>query len=181
MSGPTPPSPPPDLLRPGPFDPATMLPLVADFEFGSEPFDVEIATWLREDSVQAVARGTQIWLYANSAGQIIGYGSLGTSNWRYPDPDSRRVTLAVGLRKEFQGCPPGVPREERYSSQIMLHLTAEAERFEPKVPAVGLYVHRDNLRAAKLYERYGFVLFHTSYTDPTTGTEYQGYIRKLPD
>lgn len=45
--------------------------------------------------------------------------------------------------------------------------------------AVGLYVYSGNAAAIALYERFGFRLFHTSFTDPATQATYRGYVREL--
>ena len=87
---------------------------------------------------------------------------------------------AVALRREFQGEPKDVGRDERYSSQVMRHLLQEASAWPGSPPAVGLYVAPANTAAIRLYERFGFQLFHNTYIDKDTGAEYRGYVRRLP-
>jgi GNAT superfamily N-acetyltransferase len=171
----------PDLLRFVRFTP-DLLGEVRDFDYGDEPYQRELADWMRNDAVQALERGTKIWLYVNQAVEIVGYGSLGVTRWKYPEPTSRRTELvivpAVALRKAFWGKPDGPP-EDRYSSQIMRHLLDEAGDWPGQLPAVALFVHPDNLAAIKLYERFGFRAFSHTYTDPATQGTYRSFVRPL--
>jgi len=171
----------PDQLRFVVFTP-DLLDEVRDFEYGDEPYQKELADWMRNDAVAALQRGTKVWLYVNQAGDIVGYGSLGITRWKNPDPSSRKVEVvivpAVALRKEFWGKPQG-PSEERYSSQIMVHLLDEARDWPGEPPAVGLFVHPNNQAAIKLYERFGFRAFSHTYTDNATGVVYRSFIRPI--
>jgi GNAT superfamily N-acetyltransferase len=171
----------PDILRFVVFTP-DMLDAVRGFDYGDEPYQKELGDWMLGDAIPALARGTRIWLYLNQAGDFVGYGSLGATRWKYPDPASPKTELvivpAVALRKQFWGKPDGPP-EERYSSQIMRHLLTEASAWPGQPPAVGLFVHPDNQAAARLYERFGFHPFFHTYTDPATGVVYRGFIRAL--
>jgi ribosomal protein S18 acetylase RimI-like enzyme len=85
---------------------------------------------------------------------------------------------AVAIQKQFWGKPDG-PREGRYSSQILDHLITEAARLPIDVPVLGLFVHPQNQRAIKVYERAGFQQFTQTYTDKTTGIVYRSMIRPL--
>jgi GNAT superfamily N-acetyltransferase len=171
----------PDLLRFVTFTPE-LLDEVRDFEYGDEPYQKELAAWMVNDAQTALQRGTKVWLYVNQAGEIVGYGSLGVTRWKYPDAAARKIEVvivpAVALRKAFWGKPEGPP-EERYSSQIMRHLLDEALAWPGRLPAVGLFVHPDNQAAIKLYQRFGFVPFSHSYTDPATGVTYRSFVRPL--
>lgn len=161
----------------------SMVNLIRDFSYGSASYQIELASWILNDSAEAIERGTKVWLYSNQAGQIVGYGSLGQSNWRFPDATSKRTPLvvipAVAIREEFWGKPESSVKGERYSTQIIEHLLTEALAWPGALPAVGLYVHPDNLAAIKLYERFRFRLFHNSYVDPVTQVKYLGYVRAL--
>jgi GNAT superfamily N-acetyltransferase len=172
---------PADTLVYVPFTP-DLLAVVGGFDCGDESYQQELAHWIREDSVPALLRGTKVWLYRNQAGDLIGYSSLGTTRWHYPDPTSPRTLLvivpAVAIRKPFWGKPDGPP-EDRYSSQIMRHLLKEADAWPGQPPAVGLFVHPDNHSAVKLYERFGFQLFFHTYTDRDTGVVYRSLVRPL--
>lgn len=172
----------PDLLRFVVFTP-DMLDEVRDFDYGGEPYQRDLGEWMRTEAVPAMERGTKVWLYVNQAGEIVGYGSLGVTRWKYPDPSSRRIELvivpAVALRQIFWGKPDGADKDDRYSSQIMRHLLEEAKNWPGRLPAVGLFVHPDNQAAIKLYERFGFRAFHHTNTDPGTGVTYISRVRPL--
>jgi RimJ/RimL family protein N-acetyltransferase len=114
--------------------------------------------------------------------EVVGYGSLGLTRWKYPGADSPRSGLiiipAVAIRRAFWGKPEGAP-EDRYSSQVMRHLLVEALAWPGSLPALGLLVHPDNHAAIKLYERFGFRPFHHTYTDPASQVTYCSMIRPL--
>ena len=171
----------PDTLAYVPFTP-DMLDAVRGYNYGDEPHQQELALWMLNDALPAMTRGTKVWLYRNQAGDFIGYGSLGTTRWHYPDPTSRKAVLvivpAVAIRQEFWGKPDGAT-DDRYSSQIMRHLLQEADAWPGEPPAVGLFVHPSNSAAAKLYERFGFQRFFHSSTDPDTGVVYESFIRPI--
>jgi len=61
-----------------------LLPKVQGFDCGDEPWEREVADWLKAPSAEQGAiydwyRGTEIWLYATEAGELVGVGSLGKS------------------------------------------------------------------------------------------------------
>jgi len=171
----------PDQLRAVAFAPE-LLSEVAEFDCGDEPYQKELATWLQKEAVSALGRGTKVWLYINEANEIVGYGSLGQTRWKYPEADSPKSALviipAVAVRRSFWGKPDG-RKEDRYSSQIMQHLIGEALTWPGSLPALGLFLHTDNQAALHLYQRFGFRVFHHSYTDPETGVTYQSLVRPL--
>jgi hypothetical protein len=171
----------PTTLIPVAFGPE-LLHLVQDFDCGAEPHEQELAKWIITEAIPTIDSGGKVWLYATEDKRIVGFGSLGVSNWRYPEPQSKRVSVAVipavAIRRQFWGLPPG-PREDRYSSQILDHLILEAMKLPITVPVLGLFVHPSNPRAAKLYERAGFVPFSRTYTDPQTEVTYQSMVRVL--
>lgn len=162
---------------------ADLLSVVRGLDYGSEPYQAELGTWLDTDAEFAMSRGTRVWAYATPAGEIVGYSSLGTSRWTYPDAKSKKETVviipAVALRREYWGEPKADDKRNRFASQIMSHLLTNAERWPGEPPAVGLYVHPANNAAIKLYHRFGFQLFHTSYFDKTSGVTYFGYVRPI--
>lgn len=174
----------PDLLVSFAYSPADTLDFMRDFDYGDEPYQRELANWIVEEATEAIARGTKVWLYRNSADVIVGYGSLGQTNWRYPEASSKRVAVpvipAVALRRQFWGQPATGNRDERYSSQIVADLLRRALAWPGDLPAVGLYVHPENVGAILLYERFEFRRFHTAYKDPINGMMYLGYVRALP-
>ncbi len=160
-----------------------MLADIGNFDCGSESYQSELAGWLQNEASAVIVKGTKVWLYFNQAGDIVGFGSLGPTNWRYPEPTSKRTAVvlipAVAIRREFWGKPENVELEERYSSQILRQLVDEAGAWPGNPPAVGLYVHPENQAAIKLYERFHFHQFHQAYTDPGTNVTYISFIRPL--
>jgi GNAT superfamily N-acetyltransferase len=164
-----------------PFTP-DMLDLVQGFSCGDQPHERELAEWITRDSIQAMQRGTQVWLYATPERELVGYGSLGVTRWRWPEPTSKKVEIqvipAVAIQQAYWGKPEG-PREERYSSQILDHLLAEADARADAMPLLGLFVHPDNQRAVAVYQRVGFVPFSHTYTDPVSHLVYRSMLRRL--
>ncbi len=152
------------------------------FACGEEPHERELADWIRQEAVPAMDRGCKVWLYATPEKDIVGFGSLTTTRWHYPEPSSKRVAVAlipaVAIQMPFWGKPDG-PREGRYSSQILDHLIVEAARLEGILPVLGLFVHPANQRAVKVYERAGFQPYSQAYTDKATGVTYPSMIRGL--
>jgi GNAT superfamily N-acetyltransferase len=170
-----------DALRVIPFA-EDLLEAVADFHCGDEPHERELADWVRQEALQAMAGGTDVWLFATAEGELVGYGSLGTTRWKWPDPAGPKVPLqiipAVAIQKAYWGKPEG-PREGRYSSQILDHLIAEATDRSAVSPLLGLFVHPDNERAIRVYQRVGFVPYTHTYTDKTTGVVYRSMLYEL--
>lgn len=116
---------------------------------------------------------TNVWIYRNSKedDSIVGFSSLATTGWqRWPPPDGKRSRLLyipqVGLDQRYRGFPPDP--DWRYSNQIMGHLIGQAKRLalrirETKPPSkhvdlLTLKVHRQNIAAQKVYNRFKFEL-----------------------
>jgi len=112
----------------------------------------------------------------------VGFGALGKTKWNWPTPSDKRVAVAlipsVGIQSQFKGQPVGPP-EERYSSQIMLDLIAEARGIPDMNPLIALFVHPDDLPAIRLYKRIGFQDFHQRTKGEDQQVEYVGMIRSL--
>ena len=83
----------------------------------------------------------------------------------------------AGLRG---AAPKLIERKLSYSTQILNHLIAEAEDRCATSPLLGLFVHPDNQRAIRVYERGGFVPFSHTYTDKATGVSYRSMLYQLP-
>jgi GNAT superfamily N-acetyltransferase len=158
----------PDTLIRHPFT-AADLPAVQDFNCGDEPYEIEVADWLKGpeepdsdcavNSIKHPTKPSRVWLYRLGE-QIVGFGSLAKSEWRWPgknnDPSiPLSVIIWVGVQKDFWGKPEG-PKEERYSAKILDDLLAEAEESAKTHPVLGLFVHKDNARAIKFYKNAGF-------------------------
>jgi GNAT superfamily N-acetyltransferase len=166
-----------------------LLPVVQDFDCGSLPYEQEVAEWIKGSQpgtvLQAMRKGTHVWLYSTPDDGIVGYGSLCRSNWSSV-PNGRRdmpISLipSVGVKTQFRGYPPGAEKDARYSRQIIRHLMYEARQYpiEDRLPLLGLFVHPDNGLAHNFYEKLGFADYPQFFTDRETGDRYQGMLLKL--
>ncbi len=157
---------------------------VQSFDCGNEPYQQEVANWLKGSlgadsaltSINHQERPGKVWLYRLEDGTLVGFGALGKSEWRWKGKKDPKIPLTVviwiGLGKEFHGQPPG-PREQRYSWQILDDLIAEALEDEETHPVLGLFVQTANVRAIELYRRAGFTEELEPFVDKQTGVEYQ--------
>lgn len=149
-----------------PFTEADQSRLVG-FSCGDDLWARYVSEWiLGSDVLLSMNKGTRVWLFETAEGEIVGFGSLGTSKWNWPPPDGSKTTIVLipmlGLAEKFQGQPP--EKEWRYSYQIMGHLIAEAqnlaqsaiERNTDKPSWLVLMVHRENARAIHFYQKCGF-------------------------
>src|SRR6266851_2936917 len=78
------------------------LDAVADFHCGDKPWAQYVADWIQgkpDGVLDALETGTEVWLYVNDKNEIVGFGSLGVTEWYYPDPygrnESKRVALPI--------------------------------------------------------------------------------------
>jgi hypothetical protein len=101
-----------------PFTPA-LLPTVQAFDCGSEPWEREVSDWIKrpageDGAVDALARGTAVWLYVNDAGELVGFGSLDKTEQRWPKAKDPKVPASiipwVAVERRFWGQPPGRPK-----------------------------------------------------------------------
>ncbi len=142
---------------------------LAGFSCGAGTVGHYVTEWLLgSDVLESMKRGTRVWLFENGAGEIVGYGSVGPTKWKWPPPDGSRATIIyipmLGIAEQFQGQPPDP--EWKYSSQIMRHLINEARNLtadwtndDPKrLKWLALLVQPENKPAVRLYERWGFEL-----------------------
>ena len=164
-----------DELRPLEFTPA-MTAKVSHFDCGSEPWETEVSDWIKArgdtkgDSALTAMRAeppVRIWLYINSEDRIVGFGSLGQSEWRWPNSKrSHRTRVGLfpmlGIHKEFQGKPANAG-SRKYCYQIVEDLLAKAKSADFKL--VGLFVHKSNLKARHIYKKIGFSSFPPSFGD----------------
>lgn len=139
------------------------------FSCGDEPWSRHVAEWIRgSDVLDSIKRGTRVWLFETEQEEIIGFGSVGTSEWHWPPPRGPKATVVLipmlGIDIRFQGMPPDPVW--RYSRQIMAHLIAEGQRVardwagapQSKPQWLVLRVHHENNRAIRFYETCGFEL-----------------------
>ncbi|MEQ1903922.1 MAG: hypothetical protein ABL888_07055 [Pirellulaceae bacterium] len=108
-----------------------------------------------------------MWLYRTGAGLLVGFGSLGVTRRRWPPPNGSYSNILIlpmlGLDYRYHGKPPD--KEMRYSNQIISHLRYEAIQIYSEykkanksiLPILSLFVHRENKKAIRLYEKFGFV------------------------
>ena len=157
---------------------------LAEIDYGGEVFEVEMRDWIGGDAAEAMQiYKTRVWACSNAANNLIGFASLGKTQWRWKGKKAEREPLAiipaVGLGTAFRGLPEGADRAGRYSHQIIGFILGEAQR--TGLPAVGLFVHPDNARAIRLYtDSFQFVrLTHVKSPNPQTRVDYPGYIRFL--
>ncbi|MEX0820144.1 MAG: GNAT family N-acetyltransferase [Pirellulaceae bacterium] len=145
---------------------------MAGLHCGDKPSARAATAWITgSDVLDSIANyETRVWVFRNQADEIVGFGSLGPTRWRWPPPDGDYTRLLMipqlGIDARFHGQPPDA--EWRYSNQIMAHLILEAQEFakeiqrtKPKkkhVELLILQVHKDNVAARRLYERFGFVV-----------------------
>lgn len=142
---------------------------VQDFNCGDEPYEVEVANWLKGPglpdvdsaltSINHPEKPGRVWLYKLGT-DIVGFGALAKTDWRWPGKNNDpklplSIVIWVGVQKKYWGQPPG-PKEERYSIQILDDLVAEATEDAKTHPVLGLFVHKDNKRAIKFYKDAGF-------------------------
>lgn len=154
------------------FTPAD-LPFLANLHCGDEAWSRAATEWIRgSDVIDSIEKhGTKAWVYRYSEADdsIVGFASLSATGWmKWPPPDGKRARLLyipqLGLDHKYRGKPAS--HEFRYSNQIIEHLLGHAlkaaeqirEDKPPKkhVELLTLRVHRDNIPAQKLYQRYGF-------------------------
>lgn len=147
----------------------TDLPSVQGFCCGDEPFEQEVADWLKSpaipgvdyaaNSIGSLDKPSRVWLYRLGE-HLVGFGALAKTAWPWPGKNSDpklqlTIIIWVGVQKEFQGQPPG-PRNDRYAAQILDDLVSEAAADSKTHPILGLYVHKDNKKAIKFYKDAGF-------------------------
>lgn len=155
------------------------------FSCGNEAWSKHVSEWiLGSDVLDSMSKwGTRVWLFETERGEIVGFGAVGTSKWRWPPPDGTRSTIVLipmlGIDHRYHGQP--ADPAWRYSRQIMSHLIAEGQLMasecskdaKPKPQWLVLMVHQDNARAIKFYENCGFELI----PDVVRGKDYR--IMKL--
>jgi ribosomal protein S18 acetylase RimI-like enzyme len=142
---------------------------LAGFSCGDEPWSKHVTEWiLGSDVLDSMERGTRVWLFETEQGDIVGFGSVGTSRWKWPPPEGAPTNIVLipmlGIDVRFQGKPSDP--EWRYSRQIMGHLIAEGQRIAQEWPEsagqkpqwIVLMVRRENARAIRSYEKCGLEL-----------------------
>lgn len=141
------------------------------FSCGDEVWSRLATEWiLGSDVLDSMSKwGTRVWLFETVDGTIVGFGSLGTSKWKWPPPSgAQRLTITLipmlGIDVRYRGQP--ADEAWRYSRQAMSHLISEAEHIandwsgkpDERPRWLVLQVHKDNARAIGFYEHFGFEL-----------------------
>lgn len=68
---------------------------LAGVSCGDEPWSKHVTEWIRgSDVLDSMQRGTRVWLFETDHGEVVGFGSIGTSTWRWPPPDGARQPLS---------------------------------------------------------------------------------------
>ncbi len=149
------------------------LPFLANLDCGDEAWSRAATEWIcGSDVIDSIGKhGTTVWIYRHCEADdsIVGFASLSATGWlRWPPPDGKKCRLLyipqLGLDRRYRGKPSS--HDFRYSNQIIEYLLGQAKRAaeqirEDKPPKkhvelLTLRVHRDNIPAQKLYQRYGF-------------------------
>ena len=147
----------PDTLRWESFS-ASNASVVSGFNCGTLAYCEAQSEWITSEKVfQSIRdRGTQVWLYFNEANSLVGFGSLGKTQRRYPTQQSEYLKFSIipslAIQRQFWGHPHD---GRKYSHQIMSHLVMEAQKHGREL--LVLDVHEQNTHAIALYIRLGFV------------------------
>jgi GNAT superfamily N-acetyltransferase len=166
-----------------------LLPKVQAIDCGDTTWEREVSDWIKAPrggggALDELEHGAQVWLYATAAGDLVGFGSLSAASQRWPGPNDPKIAVSVipmlGVDRGYWGQPPGPP-EQRYSAQLLDDLIAEARSSRDVRPILILFVHVDNVRGTRFYERAGFTELHKPWTDKQTGQQYRRMVLVLTD
>lgn len=153
------------LLKKHTFSPEDIdLPEVQAFYCGEEPWEVEVAEWVKSKAgpnsvLQDMAEyGTEVWLHRDEDGVLVGYSSLGTAEYTWPRKSKKKENVCVlpfiGVHKQFQGEPKEADRDDKYAYQILDELlvcAAEKVLAQNCYPVIILSVDDRNKRAIQFY------------------------------
>jgi hypothetical protein len=77
------------------------------FSCGDEPWSKHVTEWiLGSDVLDSMKRGTRVWLFETAQGEVVGFGSVGTSEWRWPPPKGSKTTECVFCPPSAEYCKP---------------------------------------------------------------------------
>ncbi len=133
---------------------------VEHFHCGDAPYQVELTEWITgtECLNDMRDRNTQAWLFYAESGGLVGFGSLGTTEWCLPNPNSPKKQICIvpmfALDSAFHGKPEGCNKVDRYSWSVLSFLVSRAR--QSGLELLGLFVHKDNAAAKSLYDFGGF-------------------------
>jgi hypothetical protein len=167
---------------------AALLEVVQNFDCGEEVWEKPLADWIKAGPKvkngalyeMTKRRGQlEVWLHVNRARELVGYSSLGGSNWEWPTKDDPRVPVNVipnvAIQKRFWSQPKNDP--PKYSTQIFQHLIFEARKRQDRHPLLGLFVDPRNDRAIRAYLAADFEPYFRKYLED--GIEYLSMLLKL--
>jgi ribosomal protein S18 acetylase RimI-like enzyme len=153
----------PSILVPELFDP-NKLGLVRGFECGQESWSQHAALWIKTPPSEGRGalwsmqkRKTAVFLYFDPSDALVGFGSLGKTNWDWPAPGDPKRELSyipqMAIQIQFRGMPKG-PNETKYSRQIIRDLIARS--YSHGTDMLGLHVDPQNTAAISLYRAHEF-------------------------
>lgn len=156
----------PPFLRAQKFTPEVQSQL-GTFDCGTSVFARDMTDWITGPRCFASIRdrGTNVWLFRDDHGSVVGFGSVGETEWKWPDQKSpfKKMSFipALATHSNFQRTPYDAPREEQYSMAILIFLIAQARKLGHQY--LVLFAHKDNTGAQSLYEIAGFEYSPESY------------------
>jgi ribosomal protein S18 acetylase RimI-like enzyme len=160
---------------------AALISEVQEFHCGDDEWALDLADWLRDprsdvDADTALAAladedlNCQVWVWRNETGAIVGFGSLGDTDGRVPNPNKGpRIPItiipALAVHADHQG--------KGYGLAILEELLDLASQRADERPFVILMVHVDNRAAQALYRRMGFANLGKPFLERETGWMHQ--------
>jgi GNAT superfamily N-acetyltransferase len=151
---------------------------VQAFNCGDLKRDLDVARFLTceaRDLIDKPENPLHVWLYRDEDDSLVGFSSLGRSEWCYPKPTGIKTAIQIipnlAVSVDHKG--------KKYSTEILEDTIVEAiARRESVSELLGLFVHIDNPIAIHIYESAKFA----NYGNPRTygGDSYQRMILKLP-
>lgn len=102
------------------------------------------------------------------------------SEWRWKSGSDPWIPLSIitwcAIHEDYHG-ELHEPKSERYANQVMEDLIGEAAETRTTRPVLGLFVHKENQRAIKFYERFRFTSEGMlDYQDKVTKIQYQKMV-----
>ena len=146
---------------------------MSDLHCGDDAWSRASVEWILGSSVldSIEKQNTRVWIFRDVEDSIVGFASLNqTGDKKWPPPAGPRTRLLyipqLAIASQFHGKPDDPAW--RYSNQIMAHLVLEACEIAKKVretkkakkhiTQLFLHVHKDNVPAQKVYQRFEFEL-----------------------
>jgi len=167
---------------------------IQQFQCGPERWDGEVADWIESPSGPKSALHdmgayrTEVWLYLDDQGELVGFGSLGQTTYTWPVGGKKKepVNLIpfIGIHEKFKGEPKDAARDDKYAYQILDDLLACAAE---KSVVSGVYalivpnVDGENGRAINFYQNRDFFDLEIPRFEKTTGITYIRMARYLDD